>query len=373
MKKLNILIIFAFSLLFFASCDNEQLKLNDGDLVAPTLSKFSSEQDFVVTAATNQKEVIGSIEWTEASFGVSAPVKYALVADTLESLATAVEIATYTTHSEAQDITIEMLNKAATSLTKESKEVQLYVAVKAYLGTTGAVSAIYTDKKVVSFTCYFFNPKDVLYIVGDGLVGWGNEAGNIGKDLQLFFADNSGKAELIYTYTGYFFGGKGLKFPTIAGDWDTAFGYNGTTLVANGGDNFSTPATDGLYTLQVNLATLDITMTPYTQDVTAYNSIGVIGDFNDWGTDVVMTQPVPHIWVAASVKMDAGQTFKFRANADWGVNWGGQDTASQELPFSIAKSGGDNIVVQKSANYFIAFNDITKHYIVTVVEDLPKK
>lgn len=379
MKKFNILLIFTLSLLSFVACSNDELKLNEGDLTSPVLSEFNCQDGFTVNASTNQKQVIGSIKWTEASFGIKSPVTYAIVADTLESMGTAVEVAKYSTFSEVQDITIEMLNKAAASMTKESKLVKLYVAVKAYLGATGAVGALSTEIKSVSFTCYFSNPKDVIYIVGDGLVGWGNDAVNIGKDLQIFFSDHSTREQLKYTYTGFFKGGKGLKFPTIAGDWGTAYGFNGSKLVANGGDNFGTPATDGIYTLSIDLTAMTATMVPYTESVKTYSFMGIVGDgANGWPdannvTDILMTQAVPHVWVATGVELKAGKKIKIRADKDWAANWGAQNENDQELPFAIGKQGGPDISVPKDGKYYVALNDITGHYAIVFESDLPKK
>lgn len=379
MKKLNILLTCFIALFIFVACsnDDDHIKLNEDKLISPTLTEFESQQNFVVTASTNQKDVIGNIKWTEASFGINSPVTYAIVADTLESMATEVQITTFSTFDEKQDITIEMLNGAASSMTKESKPVKLYVAVKAFLGTTGNIAALYTAVKSVSFTCYFFNPKNPLYIVGDGLVGWGNDVANIGKDLQVFFANNSGKADLIYTYTGFFHGGKGLKFPTLAGDWDKAYGTNGATLVPNGGGDYITPATDGLYTLTANLNTLSVSMTPYTGETKTYTSIGIVGDAaNGWPgddniTDIEMTQVVAHVWVATDVDLKADKVMKFRAEKKWDTNWGAPD--EQELPFALGKPNGADIKISKSGKYYIALNDLTGHYAIILADDLPKK
>lgn len=376
MKKLNIFLIFVFSLFSFIACSNDELKLSEGDLVAPVLSEFECQQDFVVLPVTNQKDVIGNMKWSKAEFGVNSPVTYAFVLDTLESLATAVEVSKFTTYSESVDITIEMLNKAVSEMTGESKSVKVYVAIKAYLGATGEVGALLTEIKTIPFTCYYYNPKDPLYIVGDGLVGWGNDPANIGADLQLFFANTSGRGDLIYTYTGKFLGGKGLKFPTKAGDWNTAYGYDGTSLVASGGDNFSTPAADGIYTLTVNLNTLAITMEAYTGTVTSYGFMGIVGDgANGWPsddnvTDISMTEVVPHVWVVKAVSLKAG-VIKFRADKSWSNNWGAGSEDLQELPFAIGVSGGPNIKIAKEGEYYVAFNDLTKHYVIIPVADLP--
>lgn len=75
----------------------------------------------------------------------------------------------------------------------------------------------------------------------------------------------------------------------------------------------------------------------------AFNSIGVIGDFNGWGGDVEMTFNAAKRRFYADVENLSG-TFKFRLDADWStVNWGGAD--------GVAVSGGDNIAVAEAGNY----------------------
>ncbi|NDV78243.1 SusE domain-containing protein [Dysgonomonas sp. 511] len=382
MKKLNIFFLLGLFTLIFVACDNDddKIKLNSGDLVYPSFT-MESEQGFEVTASTDQTQEIGTWEWSKAAFGLNSPITYVVVADTLESFATEVEVIRYTSSNKEEPVTIKLLNDAAATLTKESKEVTLYVTVKAILGSSGNTGALYaSEKKAIDFTCYYFKPKAALYIVGNGLVGWDNTEETIGNNLQVFFSDDNGSGTLIYTYTGYFTGGNGLKFPTLAGDWDKAYGYsNGSLIPNNGGGDYTTPATSGLYTLTVNLKTMALTMEPYTDAVTSYEKIGIVGDgANGWPeddniTDIAMTKYAEHVWVATNVKLTAGKEIKFRANEAWTVNWGVESGEEQGLPFTVGKVNGDNIKVLKTTEYFVAFNDITNHIIVIPMDDLPKK
>lgn len=205
----------------------------------------------------------------------------------------------------------------------------------------------------------------VLYIIGDGLIGWDNSVGAIGKDLQVFFGNTNEDVSIgKYTYTGYFKKGAGLKLVTKAGDWDSAYGSDSEgTLVAKGGGNISTPAADGYYTFSVDLKALTYSFKAYADGTAAptYDKLGVIGSATSggWDTDTQMIQATPHIWVINGIKLTAAE-IKFRANQAWDVNWGGK---SANLPFGISDSG-DNIGIEKAETYFISFNDLTKNYVI---------
>ena len=63
--------------------------------------------------------------------------------------------------------------------------------------------------------------------------------------------------------------------------------------------------------------------------------MGIIGDFNGWGGDVVMTwNPTDFCYEATDPGVTANG-WKFRINADWAINLGGSLT---ELV-----NGGDNL------------------------------
>ncbi len=212
----------------------------------------------------------------------------------------------------------------------------------------------------------------VLYIVGDGLVGWDNSAGAIGKDLQVFFGNtNEEVSQGKYTYTGYFKKDAGLKLVTAAGDWDSAYGSDvDGILVANGGGNISTPATDGYYTLSVDLKALTYSFKAYAEGAaaTTYDKLGVIGSATStgWDADTQMTQIIPHIWVINGINLSAGEV-KLRANEAWDISWGGN---SANLPFGVSDSG-DNIAIENAGTYFISFNDLTKNYVIIGSSKLP--
>src|SRR5205085_7210780 len=61
----------------------------------------------------------------------------------------------------------------------------------------------------------------------------------------------------------------------------------------------------------------------------------MIGDFNGWSADAAMTyNTTTKVWTGTLTASAAGQ-FKFRANADWGLNFG-DDGANGSLEYNGA-------------------------------------
>jgi hypothetical protein len=93
----------------------------------------------------------------------------------------------------------------------------------------------------------------------------------------------------------------------------------------------------------------------------------LIGDFNEWKSDVTMNQvPVSgdkwksHCWYAFDVELPSGQ-LKFRADYDWAVSWGGTLNI-KDNPYGVAQRVNDNLMVP-AGTYNIYFNDITGEFL----------
>lgn len=130
-------------------------------------------------------------------------------------------------------------------------------------------------------------------------------------------------------------------------DWAENFGDTGVdgTLDA-GGDNLVVTA--GFYAI-----TLDFNNGTYTMEAT--DIYGVVGSgYNDWGAtpDFSFTPLSNGVWVAEIVPLIDGE-IKFRANEDWGTNYGGTS--------GTLVDGGDNIAVT-AGNYRISFDTVNLTY-----------
>ena len=141
-------------------------------------------------------------------------------------------------------------------------------------------------------------------------------------------------------YTGYVYiadpNGAGLqfKFQRKPGDWNNAIGA-GTFITFSGaatneGDNIGVNAGEGVYYMDVNLSEGKIT-------ATKVEKMGIIGGFNNWAGDAVMTWNAKEYCFEATNVGVTTDGWKFRVNGDWPINLGGS--------LNNLTAGGDNIAV----------------------------
>ena len=134
------------------------------------------------------------------------------------------------------------------------------------------------------------------------------------------------------------------------------------------GGGYMCPTAAGWYTLTFNFATYQYTFTRLdNQEPTVYSSISLIGAFNEWSSDMMMTQVVPsgswnsHCWYLLGFKHENTGELKFRANADWAINWGvGQNV--KDNAYGVGAQDGANINVP-AGTYDVYFNDITGEFL----------
>lgn len=170
-----------------------------------------------------------------------------------------------------------------------------------------------------------------------------------------------------YTYTGKFVAGEFKIKTQDKSAWDDGKPVYGSAngSVSDDGDASNFQATAGYKTVTFSLSGFDIV--DYSEDTnTTYNKIALIGDaVGGWDNDKeVILKPTsydPHIWVAKRVTIKEGP-FKFRANEDWSLSWGG---AGELFPAAKALLVNDNIAVSaaQAGTYNVYFNDLTKHFL----------
>lgn len=86
-------------------------------------------------------------------------------------------------------------------------------------------------------------------------------------------------------------------------------------------------------------------------------SIGMLGAFNNWGGDIPMHRDLadPNLW-RLTRSWYADSEVKFRENADWTINWGGNS-----FPSGTGVVGGNNILLT-AGTYDVTFNYSTLAY-----------
>ena len=176
-----------------------------------------------------------------------------------------------------------------------------------------------------------------LYFIG-ATDGWNNDEPN----RQRLALENG-------IYTGYLYcadpngWGNEFKFQKVPGDWGSEINTGMMTGGITGdfedaGGNFKANAGEGVYFVTFNTSKMTI-------EGTKVEKMGIIGDFNGWGGDVEMT------WNAAEYCFEATNAginangWKFRMNADWGVNLGSNDTTEPSTVIDDLVGNGKNIGV----------------------------
>lgn len=179
-----------------------------------------------------------------------------------------------------------------------------------------------------TYTIEEVNYDPFIYFIGS-TDGWKS------SDQKLALVD-----EAKGVYTGYVYvadpNGAGLqfKFQRVAGSWDNEI--NAGAFVSFGGaatnenGNIGVNAGEGVYYFDVNLSEGTIT-------ATKIETMGIIGQFNGWSSDAVMTWNADEYCFEATKVGVTADGWKFRVNGGWDINLGGS--------LNNLTAGGDNITV----------------------------
>lgn len=184
-----------------------------------------------------------------------------------------------------------------------------------------------------SYTIEEVNYDPFIYFIGS-TDGWKS------NDQKLALVDDAKGV-----YTGYVYladpnnAGFEFKFQRAPGNWDTAIGagtfvsFAGAAIGVDNG-NIGVNAGEGVYYMDVNLSEGTIT-------ATKIETMGMIGGFNNWDGDAVMTWNAEEYCFEATFEApNVGVTadgWKFRVNGDWAINLGGS--------INNLTAGGDNLTV----------------------------
>lgn len=114
-------------------------------------------------------------------------------------------------------------------------------------------------------------------------------------------------------------------------NWNNNYGAKaGEDTLRAGGDNIAAPSVAADYYIILDLSHPNV----YTYNI---NRWGAIGDFNSWGSSQPMTWDATNKVFTTTITAAAAGAFKFRANDNWNVNYGGDITGMTP--------GGDNIAL----------------------------
>ncbi len=180
-----------------------------------------------------------------------------------------------------------------------------------------------------SYTIEEVNYDPFIYFIG-ATDGWNS------SDQKLALVDDAKGV-----YTGYVYladpnkAGYEFKFQRKAGKWENAIAasdfvtFNESAIGAANG-NLGVKDGEGVYYMDVNLSEGTI-------KATKVETMGMIGQFNEWGGDVVMTWNAEEYCFEATNAGVTADGWKFRVNGGWDVNLGGS--------LKNLTAGGDNLAV----------------------------
>ena len=157
-------------------------------------------------------------------------------------------------------------------------------------------------------------------------------------------------------YQGYYWLDGEFKFKPNKDNWDNDLEYiSGTTmsgtLTDGGGPNCPDPGA-GFYQINLDVAAM-------TYNLLKIESISMIGGFNGWGEDLEMAYNTAEGCWEVTTDAVSGE-YKFRANHDWAINWGGSETdltqdgsnlnieaGTYKFQLYISYAGNNHVVITK--------------------------
>lgn len=309
------------------------------DVVAPVLEAV--EGPIEITPSNMGLEKV-TFNWSAADYGVLTQVNYSLEAATAAAPDNKVTITSGLTTTTVE-LTYDALNQILFNDLKLAdgiaEDVLFSVGAK-----VGEYQKIYSNTVAVS--CKVTAAEKVypkLWIVGS-YNGWAHDASN------QFIFDFDGTDAVYQGVVDFGEDHAANEFKITGGAWGTdEHSMNGAhdpesktiSLVVGGGDNIYVYQTKRYYHLTFDRAALTLTA-----DV-SFDQIGVIGDFNGWGDDVVMNFNKSKQRFYADVEFPADGGFKFRLDGGWDISYGSKTEGLLD--------SGDNIPV-KAGNYRVYLN-----------------
>ena len=341
--KSSLLLLIA-SATIWSSCVKNDLK----SYLAPGASPlFNSTITTLVLLQVNAAHTAGTFKWTAADFGYKAAITYSIqFCKGGTNFATASSTELTVGSALTKTITVGDLNSKMQEIITDGIATQVQARIKADVGS--GVDPIYSNVVTMTITSYL---DIVTYGFPDAMNVAGNHQGwDPGTAPQICKVRNGGYSN----YEGYIvFNNATPEFKMVRGNnWGA--GDHGSAgpglLTANGGPNLTLPSggagLTGLYRVRANTGLL----------IWSYdkiNTFGIIGSATagGWGSSTAMTfVPATGSWTITT-DLVAGE-MKFRANNDWGINFGDNNNPIDNKP----EYDGSNLPIAAAGNYTITLN-----------------
>lgn len=347
MKKIFVLLTLIMAVI--AGCKKEQLATIRSDVKAPEVLSPAVGTAYIVTPADSTQRV--SIKWNKADYGVQAVISYFVQIDSAgRNFKTKINLAN--TGADTLSLTLGNLNSQLLNALHLTPNVLSTIELR-----TGATiygkDSVFSKPVKLSFTTYKELAPDHLYVPG-AYQGWNPAAAPILNSVTTF------------TYEGYVYMSSGgeFKFTTAPDFTHINYGNGGAGKLSDAEPGPSlTVATKGYYKLNADIKNL-------TYSISLIQSFGVIGTATPhlWDASIPMTFDVAKgIW-SVTLHLTPG-ALKFRANDDWGINYGPAD--SNALTGSLIQTDNAISIVQ-DGNYTVTMDmrqSAQKKYLYTVIKN----
>ena len=344
-------LFFALGALLMTSCDSDR---DDN----PILDLSNMTNEFVLNTPAYAAQLTDlatsndvKFTWSQPNYGITLATTYAFQVSLEETFKDAVLDAdgNETTPANYQELpgsfqtvtgalSAAAINRAIVALAGWEEESQvpasmpIFFRCKATLADA-VIPAVFSNVVKINVVPSFkvtSSYEEFVYAIGDDS-GWATV-----HPLRSAVEDDA----FTGVYTGFAFLNAEFKFRSHEDSWDApdwGVGDEEGKLAAQAGN--ITVSSPGFYKMEMSLVDLTYKLTPIA-------SIGVIGpaQAGGWNDDTDMTYNAET--GAWEVEMElAADELKFRANDDWGINWGGDiDNLTQD---------GANIAIGAAGKYKI--------------------
>jgi hypothetical protein len=347
---LNKIMLIGIAAIAFSSCKKDEVRTILSGGSAPTLQ--SSAATLVLLQANANNDAV-KFTYTPATFGFDAAVTYVLQISkggTSFASATTTEVGLSNVSPLEKSFKVVDFNRELLKIINYGTATPVEVRVKATVAAAAPTS--YSNVVTITATAY----RDIIkYSYPSSLNIAGNFQGwDPGTAPQIVNKNNGGYTNPTNTrFEGYIiFNAATPEFKMVKGDnWGAGdYGSAGAGTLGNGGPNLTLPSggagLTGLYRIRADISTL-------TWSYTKINTWGIIGAFNGWGSSVPLTfNASTGVW-SITRDMPTGE-FKFRANDDWGINFG--DNNNPNPPDFKPDYDGANINISVAGNYTISLD-----------------
>jgi hypothetical protein len=338
---LNKIMLVGVAAITFSSCEKDEVRtvLSAGSV--PTLQ--ANNTTLVLLQANANNDAV-KFTYSPATFGFDAAVTYVLQiakGGTNFASASTTEVGLSNAAPLEKSFKVVDFNRELLKIINYGTATPVEVRVKATVAA--AAPASYSNVVTITATAY----RDIIkYSFPNALNIAGNFQGwDPGSAPQIVKQNNGG----YNGFEGYIIFNAGTpEFKMVKGDnWGAGdYGSAGAGTLGNGGPNLTLPSGGaglaGYYRVRANTTNL-------TWGYTKITKWSLIGAFTGWSSDVDLTfNPATGVW-SITRDMPAGE-FKFRANSDWGINFG--DNNADFKP----EYDGSNLNITAAGNYTISLD-----------------